>query len=251
MNKVLGGKFEDCPIKLDGTLRCLYVQTRDGRYYFSKDNVASYEVKESKTHVLSPSELTCLVEWNGGKKSVILLDKVNYTFLVNGCELFESEIDPDGKKRKRSLVSKVIGISILVIMGLFFFFILNDAHQRDLENRTTRLSFENWNGITSDVPETKLDTALHITQNSPEHSAVDDTNSIRGKLYNNSRTTYTRLRIYFEIKDTSAEVIDTCETIQDIKFTPKTVWNFDVQCENKGEYPEGSYIMVRSIQGRP
>lgn len=222
MNKVIGGRFDDCPIKLDGARRCLYIQAEGTRYYLVKDNIANYEVRESKNTLITGATATCVLEWSGGKKSVIIIDKSYYTFLVNGCELYKSEIDPTGNKGRRSTIARIVSTLVGLVIIAATVLLLVWSHS-DRSNGT----FSYWDGS-----EPKPDADVLITIDLAEGDVENNLGYITGDFYNNSGRAFTHLEAIYTLYDTDGNKFGRCTfSAFDLDFSPRSTQGYTAPCE--------------------
>lgn len=239
MNKVLGGSFEDCPIRLDSSRRCLYVKVGGKRCYLTRDNVVNYEVREKSNSILTGSTVTCVIEWNSGPKSVIIIDKVNYTFLVNGCELFESEIDPAGDKGRYAWLYRVVGLLIGGAIGAVIFAMcyLPSKGAVDPKPTSTRSNgtFSSWNRL-----EAKPNADVLVTVDLAEGNVASNFGYISGDFYNNSNRTFHHLEAIYTLYDTSGSRFGECTfSAFELNFSPGTTQGFTAICDAWREH--GTY----------
>lgn len=253
MNKVIGGQFEDCPIKLDGTRRCLYIKVHGVRYYLTKDNIVSYELRETKNRIFSSSTVTCVLEWSGGKRSIIVIDKASYLFLVNGCEIYESETN-EKKIKARHTANMVLAVFFLVV-GAVFFFQLVRVHQMDVDNNnrhtsehfsnTRKMQWTIWDGESPASGDGEV--LIYVNDTLSGYNSEQDNDMVFGKLYNQSSNIYRGIDLRFDVMNND-EKIDTCRAVLQFELKPDGIWNFRAACGWQEDYPSGTSFIVSSVE---
>lgn len=239
MNRVIGGKFENCYIKLDSARRCLYIKAHGTRYYLVKDNIVDYAVRESNTRVFSPSTATCVLEWDGGGRSIIIIDKAYYTFLVNGCELYKSEIDPTGNKGRYSWLYRIVGFLIGGAIGAVIFAMCylpgKDAPDTNPTSTHSNGTFSSW-----DRSGVKPNADVLVVVDLAEGDAANNIGYITGDFYNNSQRTFHHLEAIYTLYDASGNRFGNCTfSAFDLTFSPGDTQGFTAICnawEEHGAY---------------
>lgn len=250
MNRVIGGVYDGKLIKLDSVHRCLYIKNGSEPVYLVKDNVVKYEVKEARNTILSSPERTCVIEWSGSRKSIIVVEKAYLTFLIRGAELYKEDIDKELEQlRPKNRLVSIIAWSITIVLGVLSFVILHNSSDNTKVDATVpaRLTWTSWE-IDGDLPTTDSDVFVAVDQDNSGYKTEDGASFVMGRLYNNTDRPLERVAISIHVYNQDNVKIDTCRGVLQFSLRPEGIWNYRSACGAVEDWPVGSYLVINSIE---